>query len=75
MFGDVTIKSRPLRLAFFIPPNKAALRKAIQMNSTLWGGAYNPIIPLYAKAPANWQFYPGEIHKGPRRRVRSGIRS
>jgi hypothetical protein len=29
-----------------VPPDKAALRKAIQINSTLWGGTYNPIIAL-----------------------------
>ena len=60
MFGDVTIKSRPLRLAFLIPPTKAALRRAIQVNSSLWGGVYNPIIPLYSRAPAAWKHYPRE---------------
>jgi hypothetical protein len=58
MFGDITVKCRPLRLAFLIPPNKAALHKAIQINSTLWGGAYNPIIPLYAQSPKAWKEYP-----------------
>ncbi len=57
MFGDITVKSRPLRLAFFIPPNKLALRKAIQVNSTLWGGVFNPIIPLFSRAPKAWKEY------------------
>ncbi len=60
MFGDITVKCRPLRLAFLIPPDKAALRKAIQVNSTLWGGTYNPIIPLYAQVPKTWRMYPGQ---------------
>jgi hypothetical protein len=60
MFGDITVKCRPLRLAFLIPPDKAALRKAIQINSTLWGGTLNPIIPLYAQLPKAWKMYPGE---------------
>src|SRR5258708_10815737 len=60
MFGDITLKCRPLRLAFLIPPDKAALRKAIQVNSTLWGGAYNPIIPLYARPLKTWKDYPGQ---------------
>jgi hypothetical protein len=58
MFGDIKVKCRPLRLAFLIPPEKAALRKAIQINSTLWGGTYNPIIPLYAQPPKTWKDYP-----------------
>jgi hypothetical protein len=39
-------------------PYKAALRKAIQINSTLWGGTFNPIIPLYAQPPKAWKDYP-----------------
>jgi hypothetical protein len=58
MFGDITVKCRPLRLAFLITPNKTALRKAIQINSTLWGGTFNPIIPLYAQPPKVWKDYP-----------------
>jgi hypothetical protein len=57
MFGDITLKCRPLRLAFLIPPDKAAFRTAIQTNSTLWGGTFNPIIPLYALAPKAWKDY------------------
>jgi hypothetical protein len=60
MFGDLTVKCRPLRLAFLIPPDKSALRRAIQVNSTLWGGTYNPIIPLYAQSPKAWKEYPGQ---------------
>jgi hypothetical protein len=58
MFGDITVKCRPLRLAFLIPPSSVALRKAIQVNSTLWGGTYNPIIPLYAQSRKAWKEYP-----------------
>jgi hypothetical protein len=60
MFGNITLKCRPLRLAFLIRPDKTALRKAIQVNSTLWGGTYNPIIPLYAHSPLVWKMYPGQ---------------
>lgn len=59
-FGDIKIKSRPLRLAFLINPQPDELRKAIQINSTLWGGAYNPIIPLYSRAPKAWRLHPVE---------------
>ena len=40
MFGDIKVKSRPLRLAFLIGPKLAALHEAIKINSTRWGGAY-----------------------------------
>jgi len=60
MFGDIKVKSRPLRLAFIIPPDKVALQAAIEINSTLWGGSYNPIIPLYPRALKEWQLYPGQ---------------
>jgi hypothetical protein len=60
MFGDIKVKSRPLRLAFLIPPEKSVLHKAIQINSTLWGGLHNPIIPLHHRAPKGWRLYPHE---------------
>jgi hypothetical protein len=62
MFGGITLKCRPLRLAFLIPPNKDVLRTAIQINSTLWGGVFNPIIPLYAQSPKAWKEHPGQRH-------------
>jgi hypothetical protein len=74
MFGDITIKSRPLRLAFFIPPTKDALRHAIQVNCTLWGGVYNPIIPLYSRAPTAWKLYPRE-KVSVERRIRGYVRA
>lgn len=60
MFGDIKVKSRPLRLAFLIPPKKDALHEAIRINSTLWGGIYNPIIPLHRRAPKAWRLHPHE---------------
>jgi hypothetical protein len=60
MFGEITIKSRPLRLAFITPPDRAALQKVVEINSTLWGGAFNPIIPLYGRIPEAWRLYPGQ---------------
>jgi hypothetical protein len=60
MFGNITVKSRSLRLAFLIPPDKSALLKAIEVNSTLWGGFFNPIIPLFQQAPKAWKEYPGQ---------------
>jgi hypothetical protein len=59
MFGSIELKVRPLRLAFLVDPGSAvSLREAIQINSTLWGGAFNPIIPVYRKSPRVWQDKP-----------------
>lgn len=55
MFGSITLKVRPLRLAFLVDPkNSRSIREAIQINSTLWGGSYNPIIPIYSRMPQAW---------------------
>jgi hypothetical protein len=41
---------RPVKLAFIIDPyDKRALTQAIQINSALWRGVYNPIIPFYKR--------------------------
>lgn len=56
MFGTIDIKPRPIRLAFLVDPNNAAqTREAIRLSSSLWGGAYFPILPLYTRMPASWQ--------------------
>jgi hypothetical protein len=60
MFGDIKVKSRPLRLAFLIPPRKDALQEAIKINSSLWGGVFNPIIPLHPRAPRQWRLHANE---------------
>lgn len=53
--GSLKIKLRPLRLAFLVrPSDKAAIATAIETTSFLWGGAYNPIIPVYHKLPRFW---------------------
>ena len=48
MFGNLYLKSRPIRLAFLIDPqNPDTIREAIRLNTSLWGGRYNPIIPIF----------------------------
>ena len=55
MIGSIETKVRPLRLAYLIDPGSSAqLREAIRLSSSLWGGIYFPIIPLYGRMPANW---------------------
>ena len=56
MVGNVDIKVRPLKLAYLVDPNKKEqVREAIRLSSTLWGGFYFPIIPLYKRMPRTWK--------------------
>src|SRR3989344_3312334 len=52
----VNVKLRPIKLAFLVDPKDSkGLARAIELNSTLWGGSYNPIIPTFKKVPKIWK--------------------
>ncbi|MBI4608566.1 MAG: hypothetical protein HY726_06145 [Candidatus Rokubacteria bacterium] len=54
--GTLTITLRPIKLAFLVDPSDtAAIRQAIRINSFLWGGKFNPIIPLVRRRPKPWR--------------------
>ncbi|MDE0315079.1 MAG: hypothetical protein OXM61_09265, partial [Candidatus Poribacteria bacterium] len=54
--GTVKVKLRPIKLAFLVhPKDKESLLKAIEINTFLWGGMYNPIIPTYERIPSKWK--------------------
>src|ERR1700674_3477235 len=56
MFGTIDVKTRPIRLAYLVDPNNTKqVREAIRLSSTLWGGSYFPIVPLYKIMPATWK--------------------
>lgn len=56
--GSLDLKLRPIRIGFLVSPSdKDGVRKAIHLNSLLWGGMFNPIIPCYKKLPKNWEDY------------------
>src|ERR1700733_1147758 len=54
--ANVSQALRPLRVGFLVNPTEpAAVLQAIELTSTLWGGMFNPIIPLYAhRLPKIW---------------------
>ena len=59
--GTVNVKLRPIKLAFLVNPNdKVSFLKAIEINTFLWGGAYNPIIPTYKQISSKWKKFPHE---------------
>jgi len=58
-YGTINIKLRPIKLAFLIDPtDKGALLEAIEINTFLWGGMFNPIIPIFKRIPKAWQDKP-----------------
>ena len=59
--GTVNVKLRPIKLAFLVnPKDKESLLKAIEINTFLWGGMYNPIIPTYKQISSKWKKFPHE---------------
>ena len=53
--GTLTQKLRPVRIAFLVDPmDKETVQKAIHINSLLWGGMFNPLIPCYKRLPKIW---------------------
>lgn len=55
MFGTLTVTARPLRYGFLVDPMDAgSIRDAIRLASTLWGGSYGVIIPLFKSKPKKW---------------------
>lgn len=55
----VTRSCRPIKIGFVVDPNDTqAVRTAIEVNSFLWGGEFNPLIPLYRRRPRSWSDLP-----------------
>ena len=54
--GTIKVRLRPIKLAFLVnPKDKNSLLKAIEINTFLWGGMFNPIIPTYKRIPSRWR--------------------
>ena len=54
-----SLRLRPTRIGFLVSPtNMAELRRIMQVCSCLWGGIYNPIIPVCSDIPEQWRDLP-----------------
>ena len=54
----VDIRLRPIRFGFLVPPNdKANILEIFRINTCLWGGRFNPIIPFFKRVPSWWERY------------------
>jgi hypothetical protein len=50
-----SVKLRPVRLGFLLPPHDLGLvRRVARLCCCLWGGRYNPIIPFFESALPHW---------------------
>ena len=61
-FGYCRIKLRPIKFAFFVNPyDIESLLNIIRLNTFLWGGTYNPIIPILKRTPKAWYDKTSEV--------------
>jgi hypothetical protein len=50
-----SLRLRPTRIGFLVEPtNLPEIRRIMQVCSCLWGGVYNPIIPVSRELPEKW---------------------
>jgi hypothetical protein len=50
--AHIRLRLRPLRFAFLVQPSSEdQILKAIQINTCLWGGRFNAILPYYTRLP------------------------
>jgi hypothetical protein len=66
-----SLRLRPTRIGFLADPNdREAIQKIFQLGSCLWGGLFNPIIPVCDTIPEAWTDplfappSPGELARG-----------
>jgi hypothetical protein len=49
------VRLRPVRFAFLVRPNDPVrLTEILRINTCLWGGKFNPIIPFFRQVPLWW---------------------
>ncbi|MGY6161840.1 hypothetical protein [Paraburkholderia strydomiana] len=52
---SVTVRLRPLRFAFLVlPDDSKRVHQILTINTCLWGGKFNPIIPFLRRVPVWW---------------------
>ncbi len=50
------IQLRPTRIGFLVrPTDLASVREIMRCCACLWGGSYNPIIPVFKRPPKEWK--------------------
>jgi hypothetical protein len=63
---SASVRLRPTRIGFLVrPDDMAAIRQVMQVCTCLWGGGYNPIIPVCTALPEAWRDPPFREITGP----------
>ncbi|MES2824953.1 MAG: hypothetical protein V4732_15215 [Pseudomonadota bacterium] len=53
---SANVRLRPTRIGFLVrPTDKKSVREIMRTNACLWGGLYNPIIPIFSNTPKEWK--------------------
>ena len=61
--ASASIRIRPIRFGFVVEPrDRVALHEVFRLNTVLWGGVYNFIIPVFKRTPER---YRDRFLKGP----------
>ena len=62
---SANIRLRPTRIGFLVQPTDlSSVRKIMRACACLWGGIYNPIIPVFRNPPREWRSKRFERVKG-----------
>lgn len=55
---SASVRLRPVRFAFLVKPSdQKRVLEIMRINTCLWGGKYNPIIPFFRQVPSWWDRY------------------
>ncbi len=62
---NANIRLRPIRIGFLVRPNDfASVQEVMRYCAAVWGGVYNPIIPVFSKPPKSWASDPFDRVRG-----------
>lgn len=57
---SISRRLRPIRLAFLVQPGDSkTLQRVFEINTCLWGGRFNGLIPVFQRTPRWWDRLPG----------------
>jgi len=55
---SASIRTRPIRIGFIVNPRDfGSVRRCLRLNTCLWGGLYNRLIPVFDRAPSRWRMF------------------
>ena len=62
---SVDVRLRPARIALLVRPgDRKSVRRFMRICACLWGGMFNPIVPVFRRAPSEWSPEPWERVRG-----------